>query len=161
VSSSTPPVDDHFGRRAPYGLVSFVVALTGLAVSGYLRAEHYNTTLTLACPESATINCAKVTTSKWSHVGPIPVALLGLIFFVAMAALCSAPAWRIHSLNRIRIAGASIGTLSVLYLIWVELFRVNAICLWCTAVHLCTVALLAAVRWHGTSADESRSPGRR
>ena len=30
---------------------------------------------------------------------------------------------------------------------WVELFRVNALCLWCTAVHVCTLALLGTVLW--------------
>ena len=37
--------------------------------------------------------------------------------------------------------------LSALYLVWIELFRVDAICLWCTAVHVCTLALLATVLW--------------
>ena len=39
----------------------------------------------------------------------------------------------------------STGALSVLYLVWAELFRVNAICLWCTAVHLIAVALFIVV----------------
>jgi uncharacterized membrane protein len=135
--------------RAPSGLLSLLISLLGAAISAYLTVEHYDSTLTLACPESATINCAKVTTSPWSHIGAIPLALLGLIFFLAMALLCSPPAWRIAALHGLRIAAAVIGTLSVFYLIWVELFRVNAICLWCTGVHLCTVALLATVLWHG------------
>lgn len=33
----------------------------------------------------------------------------------------------------------------VLYLIWAELFRINAICLWCTAVHILTIALFTIV----------------
>jgi uncharacterized membrane protein len=36
---------------------------------------------------------------------------------------------------------------SAVYLVWIELFRVGAICLWCTAVHVCTLALLATVLW--------------
>jgi uncharacterized membrane protein len=38
-----------------------------------------------------------------------------------------------------------VGALTVLYLVWVELFRVNAICLWCTAVHVVTLSLFAVV----------------
>jgi uncharacterized membrane protein len=143
-----PTAPDLSARRGRRGLASFVIALLGLGISVYLTVEHYNTRLTLACPESATINCAKVTTSKWSHLGPVPVALLGLVYFGAMAALCSPPAWRIGALDPIRIGSAGLGTLSAVYLVWVELFRVDAVCLWCTGVHLCALALLGAVLWH-------------
>jgi uncharacterized membrane protein len=126
---------------------SFVLTLIGLAISIYLTIEHYSSSTSLACPNTGAINCAKVTTSSWSHVGPIPVALLGLLYFVAMALLCSPPAWRRRSLDPMRIAGAAAGVASAVYLIWVELFRVNALCLWCTAVHACTLVLLALVLW--------------
>ncbi len=47
--------------------------------------------------------------------------------------------------HRLRLATVSLGALFVLYLVWVELFRVDAICLWCTAVHVLAVALFAVV----------------
>jgi uncharacterized membrane protein len=126
---------------------AFVVALLGLAIAAYLTIEHYNASTTLACPETGAINCAKVTTSSWSHIGSMPVAVLGLLFFAGMTLLCSPPAWRHRSLDPIRVVGATVGVASALYLIWVELFRVDAICLWCTAVHVCTLLLLALVLW--------------
>ena len=143
-------------RGLPRGIVSFLITLVGLGISIYLTVEHYDAKLTLACPESATINCAKVTTSRWSHIGAVPVALLGLIFFVGMALLCSPPAWRLRALDRVRILGAAVGIVSAVYLIYIELFRVNAICLWCTGVHVCTLALLAAVLWQ--TAPAQRTP---
>jgi uncharacterized membrane protein len=129
------------------GLASFGLALVGLAISAYLTIEHYTASTSLACPESATINCQKVTTSQWSHVGPLPVALLGLLFFVAIALLCTPIAWHQRSLDSLRVIAAGIGVLAALYLVWVELFRIDAICLWCTAVHACTLALLGAILW--------------
>ena len=138
---------DGTSNRPSRGLLSFVVALVGLAVSAYLTVEHYTSSLTLACPESATINCAKVTTSAWSHVGPVPVAVLGLAYFAGMAALCTPYAWRARRLDVARLAGAAAGVLVAIYLVWVELFRVDAICLWCPAVHVCTLLLLGAVLW--------------
>ena len=137
------------------GRASFVIALLGLAVSVYLTVEHFTSSATLACPETGTINCQKVTTSSWSHIGPVPVAVLGLVFFVAMAALCSPPAWRRPVLSSLRLAGAVVGVLSALWLVWVELFQVDAICLWCTAVHVCALALLVAVLW-ASSAPQAR-----
>lgn len=135
-------------------MAPLVVALAGLGVSIYLTIEHYTTSLTLACPESGTINCAKVTKSEWADIAGIPVAVLGLVYFVAMTALMLPSAWRVAALHRVRIAAASTGVAMVIYLIWVELFRVNAICLWCTVVHICTITLFALVLWHAT-ADEA------
>jgi uncharacterized membrane protein len=77
----------------------------------------------------------------------MPVALLGLIFFVVMAILTSPPAWRVRRLDAIRVGSAALGAASVVFLIWAELFQVNAICLWCTVVHACSVGLLVAILW--------------
>jgi uncharacterized membrane protein len=127
--------------------VSLVLSVFGLADSSYLTVEHYTGSTSLACSDTGTVNCLKVTTSSWSHIGPIPVAVLGLVFFIAMTALCLPLAWRWPELDVVRVAGAVVGVLSAVYLVWVELFRVDAICLWCTAVHVASVALLAAVFW--------------
>jgi uncharacterized membrane protein len=137
-------------------VLPLVIALIGLAISVYLTIEHFTSSTSLACPESATINCQKVTTSPWSHIGAVPVAVLGVVFFLAMAGLCSPPAWRIQRLDAVRTAAAAAGVLTALYLLWVELFRVNAICLWCTAVHVCTLALLGAVLWTTSGARATR-----
>jgi uncharacterized membrane protein len=33
----------------------------------------------------------------------------------------------------------------VLYLVYIELFRIGAICLWCTAIHVTAICLFAVV----------------
>ena len=132
---------------APRGVASLIAAGCGLAVALYLTVAHYTASSPAACPESAAINCEKVTTSAWSHVGPLPVALLGALYFAVMSLLCSPPAWRRRRLDALRVAGAVAGVLVALYLVWVELFRVGALCLWCTAAHLCALVLLASVLW--------------
>ena len=80
-------------------------------------------------------------------VAGVPVALLGLFFFAALALLCLPAAWRSRRplLRSLRLSAASAGVLLVLYLIWAELFRINAICLWCTAIHILTIALFTIV----------------
>lgn len=135
---------------------SFVVALVGLVISAYLTVEHFTGSTTLACPEGATINCAKVTSSSWSEIVGVPVAVLGLGYFVVVSALLSPWAWRRRALDPLRIVAVTAGVAMVLYLVWVELFRVNALCLWCTAVHACTVVLLGTVLWRVAI----REPGR-
>lgn len=107
----------------------------------------------LACPEGATINCAKVTSSHWSEIVGIPVAVLGLAYFVAMTALVTPAAWRRRRLDAVRVAGAGLGVLTALYLVWIELFGVNALCLWCMGVHLTTLVLLGTVLWRTANGD--------
>lgn len=135
------------GVSRPVLALSFALCLLGVACSAYLTAEHYTHATTLACPESATINCLKVTTSSYASFLGIPVAVLGLAYFLAMTVLCSPPVWarRSRLLDRARLAAAAVGVVAVVYLIWAELFRLNAICLWCTVVHAITIALFAAL----------------
>jgi uncharacterized membrane protein len=55
----------------------------GLAVSGYLSYEHHMSSTTLSRPDTATINCVKVTTSSYSSLLGMPVSDLGLAFFMS------------------------------------------------------------------------------
>ena len=129
------------------GLVSFAITVIGVAISIYLTIEHFSASKSFACPENATINCVKVTTSEYSRFLGLPVAVLGLAFFIGMAVLCSPWLWQVERLDIVRVIGAVTGVLMVLYLLWAELFKIDAICLWCTAVHVCSVVLLGAVLW--------------
>ena len=126
---------------------SLVLSLAGLAISAYLTIEHFTSPTVLACPNTGIVSCERVTSSAQSSVLGIPVAVLGLLFFVMMTALTVPRAWadRRPEIQRVRVAGALIGALFVIYLIWVELFIVDAICLWCTAVHALAVALFAVI----------------
>ncbi|MEN3307829.1 MAG: hypothetical protein V7603_4031 [Micromonosporaceae bacterium] len=148
-------------RAAPPGVAHWVpvasvlLAVAGLALAGYLTVEHYTASTTLACPETGVVNCQKVTSSAQSAVFGIPVALLGLLFFAAMVPFSLPMAWRSPSpaLRRGRAAFALVGVGFVFYLVYTELFTLGAICLWCTAVHILTVALFAVIAF-GTAAAE-------
>ncbi|WP_238173714.1 vitamin K epoxide reductase family protein [Kribbella speibonae] len=126
---------------------TLVVSVAGLAVAAYLTYEHFTAGTTLACPDTGVVNCAKVTSSQYSKVLGIPVALLGLAFFAGMTALSVPPMWRTSSPwpGRLRLGGVLTGVVFVCYLIWAELFQINAICLWCTVVHGLTLVLFALV----------------
>jgi uncharacterized membrane protein len=120
-----------------------LLCLAGLGVSLYLTIAHYNARVILACPATGIVNCAKVTQSPQSAILGVPVALLGLLYFVAITPLHLPAAWRSESglLRRARVAAAVAGILMVLYLIYTELFTLDALCLWCTAVHVITFLL--------------------
>jgi uncharacterized membrane protein len=132
-------------RWAPWAAT--VLCLAGIVAAGYLTYEHYSSSTTLACPNTGAINCVKVTTSSYSELFGIPVGLLGLLFFIGLTPLCLPVAWR--SANpwpaRLRLAGVTLGVAFVVYLVWAELFRIDAICLWCTGVHAITLLLFAVI----------------
>src|SRR5438105_4803835 len=126
-----------------FPVLGLVFAVAGVGVSSYLTAAHYTTTSILACSGSGTINCAKVRTSPQSMLIGIPIAVLGLAWFLAMLALNLPVAWRSGSptvtVARLVLAVGGMGF--ALYLISAELLSIKAICLWCTTVHVLTFAL--------------------
>ena len=134
-----------FPRWAP--TTSLVLCVLGLLDSAYLTYEHFTSSATLACSDTGAINCLKVTTSSYASIAGVPVAVLGLVFFVVMTGLCLPAAWRSPSpaVHRARLGASVVGLLMVFYLVYVELFRLDAICLWCTFVHVLTFALFGVV----------------
>ncbi|MEV6868241.1 vitamin K epoxide reductase family protein [Streptosporangium subroseum] len=124
-------------------LTGTVLALLGLAISIYLTINHYTDPRTLACPDTGALNCVKVTTSPESVIFGIPVAAYGLLFFAVMILVNLPSGWRRQEtwVTTTRLAATGIGVLTVLYLVYVELFRVNAIFLWCTGIHVIAFAL--------------------
>ena len=132
-------------RSAP-AWTAFVLTILGILMSAYLTYEHFTGSATLACSDNGAVNCLKVTTSRWSEIAGVPVAVAGLAYFLAMALLC-APSRFARDLALLRVIGAVAGIVTVLGLVYIELFEVNAICLWCTGVHVITLLLLGTILW--------------
>lgn len=149
AAAAAPPAGP--GIRIPplwFQLATWVLALAGLGVSTYLTITHYDSSVPLACSDTGTINCSLVTHSAQSMVfGVLPVAVLGLAFFVFMTAAVSPWAWRLQypQLAWVRFASVIVGIGFVLYLVYTELFTLDAICLWCTSVHVLTFLLFVLV----------------
>ena len=135
-------------------LTTFALALAGLGVSIYLTIAHFTESALLGCSESGVVNCTKVTTSPQSYVFGIPVAVLGLAFYLFAVAIMSPWAWQAprREIHLLRIASLVVGIGFVLYLIYAELFIIGSICLYCTSVHAITFVLFvltvaAAAAW--------------
>jgi uncharacterized membrane protein len=127
-------------------IVSFVLAILGLAISAYETYAHFNGSHLAGCPTggNGTFNCTAVITSPQSMVfGVLPVAVLGLAFYVAAVPLFSPWAWRIQrrEVHLVRLASAVVGMGFVMYLIYAELYQIGDICEYCTGVHIVTFLL--------------------
>jgi uncharacterized membrane protein len=142
-------------------LGSPLASAAGLGVSIYLSIAHYTTTVTLACPQTATVNCEKVTSSAESTFLGIPVALLGAAYFAVMLVLCLPVAWRVadsgpgRALRWLRAVAALGGIGFVAWLVYAELFVIDAICLWCTTVHALTFILFGIIALGTAAATET------
>jgi uncharacterized membrane protein len=73
----------------------------------------------------------------------IPVALLGLVYFVGMVPWQLPAAWRSADprikIGRLLYGGSGIAF--VCYLVYAEAVIIKKICLWCTGVHAVTLVL--------------------
>ena len=138
-------------------IATLLLSIAGLGVATYLTVTHFDK-VALVCSDTGTINCEKVTTSPQSEILGIPVAILGLAFFVPMILLCLPAAWR--SANRwihvARLALSVTGVGMIIYLLIAELFIIKAICLWCSSVHLITFILFIII---ATSTPLVLAPG--
>jgi uncharacterized membrane protein len=116
---------------------STLLGLAGLAVSLYLTVVHYaQGAVPLACSAGGVVNCELVTSSAQSAIGPLPVALLGVVWFAVYLALVAARTGGVFQL-----AWTATGLAFVFYLVYAEMFLIGALCLWCTVVHLIVIGL--------------------
>ena len=123
-------------------LWSVVLSAVGVALAGYLTIVHFRESL-LVC--SGISDCETVQTSQYAEILGIPVALLGLICFVALFGLAIVRIFQperadiITMIMFVMVVG-SIGF--YIYLTYLELFVIDAICQWCVASSLVMIGML-------------------
>lgn len=134
-------------RLSARNIALLACSILGLGVSVYLTLAHYSTSVNLVCSDSGAINCTKVTTSPQSVIFGIPVAVLGLVYFVPMIVMSLPMIYRsssrLFAYGRLALSVTGIGF--VLYLLYSELFTIHAICLWCSSVHVLTFVIFCLV----------------
>jgi uncharacterized membrane protein len=114
------------------------VALVGVGISAYLTYVHY-AGIEPICAASG--GCEKVQSSKYAELAGLPVALIGLLGYLSILAATlvrGEPARMLASSLSIAGLGFSV------YLTYLELFEIDAICQWCVASAI-TMALLTVL----------------
>jgi uncharacterized membrane protein len=128
---------------------TFLLSLIALAAASYLTYQHFTEGKSFfGCAGNGAFDCEAVTTSSESYFLGIPVALLGLLYYVAMVPVMSPWLWRLTGqslvarwLPSVRLAGICVGIVMVIYLLYAELFMIRHLCLYCTSVHIATFLL--------------------
>ena len=115
------------------------VALAGLAVAGYLTWVHYDEAA-LVCVAGG--GCETVQQSSYAELAGIPVALLGLFGYAAIFALVL---WDTPNARLGAAALAVVGLAFSVYLIVLQLFVIDAVCVWCLANDVLIAPALAVL----------------
>ncbi len=116
-------------------LASAVVAAVGLAIAGYLTIVHYAG----AEPVCAIAHgCAVVQQSDYAELAGIPVALLGLGGYAAILASLAREGEGARTATAfLSLAGFGFSA----WLTYVEVERLDAICIWCVGSAICMTLL--------------------
>jgi uncharacterized membrane protein len=123
------------------GRAMLVLTIIGIGIAGYLTYVHY-AGINPAC--TAGTSCLKVQTSQWSKLGGVPVALIGLIGYVAILGTLLA---RDREETRLFALGLIlIGFGFSAYLTYRELFSIHAVCEWCaSSAGIMTILVACAI----------------
>jgi uncharacterized membrane protein len=121
---------------------AIVLAVIGTAIAGYLTYVHY-AGVSPVCEIAH--GCEKVQTSDWSKLAGIPVALLGLLTYVAILGSLLLRGERPALLAAVL---SLVGFGFSAYLTYREVFTIEAICIWCvgSAIVLTLLAIVTTAR---------------
>lgn len=105
-------------------------ALLGFLDATYLTVKHY---VGGSLPCSILDGCDTVTTSTYATIGPVPVALLGALFYLTIILLVVAYWQSSSNIKLISIIFwlSLVALIASLYFIYLQIFVIKALCLYC------------------------------
>jgi uncharacterized membrane protein len=119
-----------------------VAAIGGLAISIYLTVVHY-AALPLVCTTTGVISCERVLGSPYSVIGGtgLPTSAAGIAWFCVSTVLAVLQLGRPRSPRLVRwhLVWSVAGLGTVIFLVFVEIVQLGAICIWCTSAHALVV----------------------
>jgi len=122
-------------------IAMIVLTVLGVGIASYVTYVHY-AGIKPAC--TAGESCTKVQTSIYSELAGVPVALMGLIGYVAILASLLAPETERTRFATLVLTLGGFGFSA--YLTYRELFSIHAICEWCvTSAIVMTLLMLLSV----------------
>jgi uncharacterized membrane protein len=131
---------------------SAVVAAVGLGIAGYLTAVHYDG----GAPVCAISHgCATVQQSDYAELAGVPVALLGVLGYAAILLTLLSDGEAARTATAF-LALAGVGFSG--WLTYVEVVKLDAICIWCVGSAVCMVLLAVLSAGRALSASPASAP---
>ncbi len=129
-----------------YRMSTALLSLAGLLISGYLYLYKIGRIGSLACVAGG---CETVQLSSWSRFAGLEVSLIGVIGYAALVLLSLASlqtgTYNRRWPSRAIAAAAGIGVVFTVYLTYLELFVIHAVCRWCVVSAVIIVAIFVAM----------------
>jgi vitamin-K-epoxide reductase (warfarin-sensitive) len=107
-----------------------ILAVCGIALSSVSLQRHFATTKTAFCDAGETFNCDIVNRSTYSTVLGVPVALIGMLGYGALAGLATVYRSR-RDAPALLLGGSAAGLAFALYLTYVEGHVLGVWCILC------------------------------
>jgi uncharacterized membrane protein len=127
-------------KRAGVVLI-LILAFCGLADSAYLT-QHELSGTPLLCNIQNFSGCNIVATSQYSHLFGIPLAEFGILFYSILFVLAALEIVIFDQLLRRALQALSlVGVISSLYFTFVQMFVIDAFCIYCLASAIITVLI--------------------
>lgn len=129
-------------------LIIALLALVGIVVSSVSLAHHYSTSKTAYCDFGESFNCDIVNRSSYSTIMGIPVALIGVLGYLAVLGLATIYRAKPDTALVLLLGGLA-GLAFALYLTYIEAHVLGVWCILCLSsllVIFC-ITLLSCVVW--------------
>jgi len=123
-------------------LVAAIISLVGLGDAIYLTIQDI-TGANLRC--TIISGCSEVLSSKYAHIGPIPLATLGAFAYFAFFSLAILAAFGYGLVRPLLLILVSIMFLTTLWLLYLQAFEIRHFCQYCLLSAAITVVLTAIV----------------
>lgn len=120
-------------------IAAALAAAAGVVVAGYLTWVHFDDAA-LVCVAGG--GCETVQQSAYAEIAGVPVAALGLGAYVLVLGLI---AWDTPAARLGAATVALVGLLFSMYLLTLQLFVIDAVCVWCMANDVVIAPLLAVL----------------
>jgi len=132
-----------------------ILAVCGIAVSSVSLQHHYATSKTAYCEIGEAFNCDIVNRSEYSSILGIPVALIGMLGYGALAGLATVYRRRSET-PAMLFGGAAAGLAFALYLTYIEGHVLGVWCVLCLSSLslIATITILAGIIWLRREVDQ-------
>ncbi|MBX4204895.1 MAG: vitamin K epoxide reductase family protein [Candidatus Doudnabacteria bacterium] len=123
------------------GVIFLVLAVVGLMDAVYLTAKdllHSQVTC------SVLSGCNEVLGSKYAHIGPIPVALVGAGYYALLVGLAG---WFLQHMRQSTVRHmkyiTTLGLLASVGFVYLQIFVIHSVCIYCFGSAITTLLLFS------------------